>query len=164
MRLGTVSLLMLAFVCVAASMMLVPSYFAFSAELQDRKAELARVSTSLATSAEGEVGARLATLRDDVTHLSRLGTTPTGTAVVRAVLDVPRPGVRLTSFAYTPSAKPAENRLMLNGEAESRDALRKYNLALSQLPFVTRSELPISTYAKETDLPFTITLTGPLMP
>jgi hypothetical protein len=32
------------------------------------------------------------------------------------------------------------------------------------LPYVAKADLPISSFAKETDIPFSITLTGSLTP
>ncbi len=48
--------------------------------------------------------------------------------------------------------------------AQTRDALRGYVEALNQLPYVSKADLPISAYAKESAIPFMVTLTGSLQP
>lgn len=164
LRLATVTLLTLSFVVVAAGVMLVPSYLSFTQEARVKQTELAQLAGTLEAAEEKEVGARLAQLEADVTHLNRLSSQPTASGALRAVLTVSREGISLDSFAYTPNTTAGENSLVLSGTATTRDALRRYNLALSALPFVSKSDLPISAYAKETELPFTITLTGTLRP
>ncbi len=164
LRLITVALVLLAFVVVAAGVMLIPSYLAFTDELRVQQEELARVSLALESTEEKQVGARLLQLEADSAHLARLATMPSVSNTVRAVLMVPRPGIRLDQFAYSPGKDAGTQNLMISGTADTRDALRQYNLALTALPFVERSDLPISAYAQETDLMFTITLTGATQP
>jgi len=48
--------------------------------------------------------------------------------------------------------------------ADNRETLRQYLGVLDALPQVAKAELPISAYAKEKDIGFTITLTGTLEP
>lgn len=164
LRLVTVTLLVVSFVVVACGVMLVPSYLAFTDALKSKQEDLARVSSVLESSEEKEVGARLAQLEADGAHLARLASMSSVSGMARSVLAVPRPGITLEQFAYSPGKEAGEQSIMLSGKAQTRDALRQYNLALTALPFVKRSDLPISAYAQETDLMFTITLTGASTP
>ncbi len=54
--------------------------------------------------------------------------------------------------------------MTVSGMAATRDALRQYATALGGLPYVSKADLPISAYAKDSDITFTITLTGTLTP
>jgi len=161
-RLATVALVLLAAVTLMGGFMLLPAYVSFSQELKAKEVQLSQLDSALQSAQEKEVGERLARLTSDAAHLERLEQLPSGSTAVRAVLQVPREGIRITRVAFTPVGE--ESRMMLSGTATTREALRRYNLALSELPFVALSELPISTYAKETDLEFIITLTGPFTP
>ena len=163
LRLATISLVLLTIVVVAHGLLLAPAYMYARGEVQRETVELERLTASLQTSEEKEVRARLATLTTNVTYLNRLATTTTASAAIRSVLSVPRTGISLSGFTFAPPGKDA-GRMALSGTAATRDTLRAYALALGQLPFVTSADLPISAYAKENDIPFTISLTGTLRP
>ncbi len=164
MRLATVGILMLGGIVVAHGVLLLPSYLYVSEQVRSREAALASFSSTLAGSEEQEVKARIAALNEDASHLSSLAETPAASALIRALLAVPHPGIRLSGFTYTPAINGAEPKMSLSGVAASREALRRYDEALASLPYVSDTDLPISAYAKESDIAFSIALTGPLMP
>jgi len=163
-RLATVALVMLTVLIGIHAVLLAPSYIYFKEQVAAKRTQLALLEGSLTSAEEQEVGARLKSLEDDRNHLNRLASYPAFSTLMRALLEVPRSGIVLTNFSFAPGQGDAEARVMLSGVAETRTALREYNLALSSLPFVSKVDLPISTYAKETELPFTITITGSLTP
>lgn len=163
-RLATLAVTAIAFVLIAAGAMLVPSYLKYGGDLRIANTEYERLAVSLGASSEQEVSARLSALSANITHLARLDATPKASAALRAVLAIPRAGITLTGFSYTPSAKPGENRMTLTGIATTRSALQQYDLALESAAFVTTSDLPLDTFAEETNLEFIITLTGTLTP
>jgi hypothetical protein len=103
-------------------------------------------------------------LQDDAAYLTHLSATPTVSSLIRAVLKVPRPGITISGFSYSPPTGSAAGKFLILGMAATRDDLRRYDLALAALPFVTNADLPISAYAKEASIPFTITLSGSLLP
>lgn len=162
MRLAVVALALAAVVVVAHGFLLAPSYLYAARETAREQRQLDAISASLATTEEKQVSARLSALRDNVTYLGHLGAAPTASAVLRAVLAVPRPGITIGGISFTPAA--AKSQMILTGTATTRGALRQYDQALATLPFVTSADLPISAYAKDTDIPFTITLMGTLQP
>lgn len=163
-RLTTVAVIAIALVVIAGGAMLVPSYLKYGSDLRLASAEYERLALSLGASSEQEVSARLSALSANIAHLTRLETTPKASAALRAVLAIPRDGITLTGFSYTPSTKPGENRMTLTGVAATRTALQRYDLALESSAFVTSSDLPLDTFAEETNLEFIITLTGTLTP
>jgi len=163
MRLAVVLLSLLGAATLMGAAMLVPPYLAFSQELRVKEADLARLAALLDNAQEKEVGERLASLAADAEHLSRLEALPSVTGGLRAVLAVPDEGVSIAHIAFTPSASGAHT-MTLSGTAATRGALQRYEQALAALPFVESTNLPISTYAKEVDLEFIITLTGSFTP
>lgn len=163
-RLTTVGVIATALVVIAGGAMLVPSYLKYGGDLRVVNAEYERLAISLGASSEQEVSTRLSALSANIAHLTRLETTPKASAALRAVLAIPRDGIVLTGFSYMPSPKPGENRMTLTGVAGTRAALQRYDLALESAAFVTTSDLPLDTFAEETDLEFIITLTGTLTP
>lgn len=164
MRLATVAVLVFVGVALIHSVLLLPAYLYLGEQVKGREALLASLSASIDGNQEKEATARTAALTNDATYLTRLSTMPTASAAIRAVLLVPHTGIRIKGFAYAPAQTGKEAQLRVSGVAGSRDALRRYEEALSREPYVTSTELPISSYAKESDIPFTIALTGSLMP
>jgi hypothetical protein len=163
-RLATVGVFALTTVVVASGALLVPSYLYLNQEIRARATRSTELDAKLAASQGRETNQRLTALSDSAIYLARLATTTAATAALRGVLGVPHTGITLTGFVFTPSTQGANGKMILTGMATTRETLRAYDLALSQLLYVSNADLPISAYAKESAIPFTITLTGTLMP
>lgn len=164
LRLGTAMLVALACLTLLHAVLLLPTYLYARGGVERGTAALAALNASADTASEAALTARKGALNATATSLSKLKDAPTASAALQAVLAVPRPGIALTGFTFTAPASSAPARMQLTGVAASRDTLRQYAAALGVLPFVTNADLPISAYAKETDIDFTITLSGTLRP
>jgi hypothetical protein len=158
-RLGALAVGALALLTMLHGAMLVPSYAYLREQLSVRESYAAQLAAALEASEERSVDARISALKDDASYLLALADAPSTSAALRAVLMVPRPGVSLSGFSYTPPAGTAGT-MTVRGVAASREALRSYHAALSALPGVETAELPIAAYAEETDIGFIVTLTG----
>ncbi len=164
-RLTNVTIALISIVLIAHGVLLIPSYLYASAEIRREQAELDRISSSNSTDQEHSIQSHIASVKDDIEYLGRLGTLPTASGAIRAILQVPHPGIRISGFTYSaPSASTNLAQIAVTGTASTRDQLRGYVQALGQLPYVTNADLPISAYAKDSAIPFTITLTGSLVP
>jgi hypothetical protein len=165
-RLVTVSALFLTLLVMVGVLLLVPSYHS----LQSMKAEKQATLTALGGSAKvkNQNESVSAELSHTVSYLGGLDSSATASAVVRAVLLIPREDVTLSSITFSaPSAAgvaKSSAKMTLSGTAATREALRAYDLALSSAPFVSNVDLPISAYAKESNIAFTLTLTGSFKP
>lgn len=164
LRVATLGCIMLAGLVIVHGLMLLPSFFFAHNETVRETEQLAGLNASLHTSEETQVRTRLTQLSSNVAYLNKLATSTTASGALRAILAVSRTGITLTGFTVTPPAGTAFGTMRLSGMAATRDSLRAYVLALGALPFVTNADLPISAYAKENNIPFTITLTGTLLP
>lgn len=163
-RLGVVSLLLLAAALVVHGVLLLPSYLYLHQQVVDRQARVASLDAALTGSEGQQVNARVETLDANATYLARLSNAASASASIRTVLSTPHTGIRLIGFTYAPPLGAAPGRIGVTGIADTRESLRRYDAALAALPFVISADLPISAYAKESDIEFTITLTGPLTP
>ena len=163
-RLGTVAVFTFVALVGIHGVLLIPSYVFIEQQTTSREMTLAALEATLATDEEREADTRLSALRADTAYLGRLESVSTASAAIRALLVLPRAGIHLTSFTFTPPSGEKEGRMMVAGMADTRDALRRYSLALSTLSFVTSADLPISAYAKERNIPFSIALTGSFRP
>ncbi len=159
-RLTTVVILGLIFIVLIHSVLLLPAYIYLQREVSMKTAELNSLSGAAKTDQEKEAQSQLTALTDESTHLLQLASAPTASSVLRQVLAVPRPNVRLTGFTFTPPTKAGLGSMQVSGVAATRESLRSYDQALGALSFVKSADLPISDYAKESNIPFTITLTG----
>ncbi|MGB4076835.1 MAG: hypothetical protein WBK28_04000 [Minisyncoccia bacterium] len=144
--------------------LLLPSYFYVSEEASIARARLAEMSSALSSAEEETMSARLTALAADTERLKSFSHSPRASSLVRTLLALPREGVTLSRMSYVPAKKDADGRLVLAGVAKNREFLQRFHQTLSAQPFVTKAELPLSAYAQETDIDFTITLSGPLSP
>lgn len=163
-RLGTLALGILTATVLVQVFLLIPTYWYVRAEVGQLKSSVAATDAAAQSSEEQELRTRTEALSATVMRLVRLSEAPVASAAIRAVLVVPRPGIRLVGFTFTAPANGQPARMGISGIAGTRDDLRQYEAALRELSFVERADLPISAYAKESAIPFTIVLTGPLRP
>lgn len=155
-RLGTVALaLSIALISVAA-VLLIPTYIFLVGTTQEKEDRLAHIKKTLSSADEVALSARLAALSNDAAVLLALSKKRTASEQVRAALNVPRLGVTLSSFTYAPTTN--SNTLLISGTAATRDVLRGYQLALQGMSSATSATLPVSVYAKDMNIPFTITV------
>lgn len=140
----------------ASAMLLLPTYVYLTGSAQEKSTELSHITATLASADEVSLSARLTALSNDAKAIIALSKQPSISAAVRAALSTAHAGIALSGFSYKPDTKTAT--LLLTGTAKTRDALRAYQLALQNMPGATSATLPVSVYAKDTDIPFTITL------
>jgi len=164
-RVVTVALALGVVALIIHGALLMPSYLYARAEVSREQAELDRINASSSSEEEKEISARVGAVKADITYLGRLRTSATASGAIKAVLAVPHPSIALSGFTFTAAvgtSTPAS--MTISGTADTRDSLRQYVGSLGALPYVSNADLPISAYAKDADIPFTITLTGTLTP
>lgn len=159
LRLGTVVAIFATALVLAAGALLAPTYVFLAKSVAAKEARLASMRSSLSSSDDAALSARLAALRSDTGALSAIDSAHSASAIVRAALAVSRSGVALSGFEYAPAADARPGTLSLSGTAATRDALRGYQLALERASFARSASLPVSTYAKDRNIPFTIAIT-----
>ena len=168
-RLGVVLILFITALTLIAAILLLPTYVLLMESARTKQAHLTDIKSTLSSVDETELSARLAALSADAATLLALTKLPSASGIVRTMLAIARPSIALSNFTYTPAtSKPSKDgkssitvpgTLVISGTAATRDALRNYQLALQGAPFASSVTLPISTYAKDSNIPFTITIT-----
>lgn len=159
LRLSTAVSTSITILVVAAGILLIPTFVLLVQRTATKEAHLANLETVLSTSDEKVLFDHLAALANDAAALLALGEHPPVSSVIRNMLSVSRPGITLSSFSYTPATAKTPGTLALSGVAATRDALRSYQLALQSTSFATTADLPVSAYAKDSHIDFTITVT-----
>lgn len=163
-RLVTVAFGLATLLVIIHGVLLLPAYLYTHTQVAREQAELDRIAASASSAQERAVNAQINAVQADISYLGRLSTLPTASGAIRAVLTVPHPGITLSGFTYTAPTNTAEAQMTVTGTASTRDALRSYVSSFSQLSYISKADLPISAYAKDIAIPFTITLTGSLKP
>jgi Tfp pilus assembly protein PilN len=138
---------------------LVPTFIFLNQDVLSKSSELQKLSKSQ-TAEEQLAQTESAALQTEAKNLAAHDTTPTASAVLQTILAVSHSGIALEGFTYTPPDATGKGSLEINGTADTREDLRNYDESLSALPYITNADLPISDYAAESNIVFTITLTG----
>lgn len=157
LRLGVVVVALATLLVGVAAVLLLPTYVFLTGSAQEKETRLAHIKSTLSSADELALSSRLTALSNDAAALIALSKRPSASAALRGTLAIPRPGVTLSGLSYTPGA--ASSVVVLTGAASTRDALRGYQLALQNIPTVVSVTLPVSVYAKDSDITFSITIT-----
>jgi Tfp pilus assembly protein PilN len=160
MRLAGVIVIALSLLLVVHALLLLPSYIYLKREVADRTQHLAQLDQALAQDSDKQAAQRLTAIRDNAAYLETLSAIPTSSGAVRLVLSVPHAGVTLSGFSYGPTPDGKQQSMRVTGTAATRDALRNYDLALSSVPWASSVDLPISAYASESNISFSLTIEG----
>lgn len=159
MRFGIVTCWLFSALVIIAMALLLPTYFYAMQAVEATRDHLSELTSANKGPDESVVALRLSALSIDAERLSALKNAPTASSAIRAILAVSHPNVQLLGFSYTPKNAKGVRTLAVSGSADTRSALRDYQIALESNPLVENTQLPVSTYAQETDIAFTITLT-----
>lgn len=157
-HLGTLACLMITLALVVHGILLVPAQAYLREQQAVQEKRLTELSSQRASSGFEDVSARVTALSTRAAALESLAKTHPASDTIRALLDFQRPGITLTGFTFTPANAEGKGGMTLTGMAATRTSLRAFDDALSALPFVTSTDLPLSAYAKESDIPFSIAL------
>ncbi len=159
LRLGAIGAILLSALTFSATLLLVPTYLFLVNSAHTEEARLTSIEETLASSSNSGLFVRLAALTSDAATLTALANAPSASAIIRSVLAISRPGITLSGFTYTPATAGTQGTLAISGTAATRDVLRNYQLALQGWSFATSATLPVSTYAMDANIMFTITVT-----
>ncbi|MBI5405651.1 hypothetical protein HY972_01265 [Candidatus Kaiserbacteria bacterium] len=158
-RLAVVATWFASSLIIVSMALLAPTYVFLAANARSKEAHLANVVSTLSSAGDAALSARIAALSKNAAALSALAQASAASKIVRAALAIPRPGVALSGFAFTPKSAKGPGVLSISGTAATRDALRGYQLSLEKASFARSANLPVSAYAKDSDIAFTITVT-----
>jgi Tfp pilus assembly protein PilN len=154
----TVVLVALTWLVVTAGVLLIPSYVLLGTSTTVKQSDLQNIEHLLSSSDETELLGRLKKITDEAKSLRALKNVPSATHAVMTVLSVPHTGIALTGFVYVPGVGKTPRSVVVSGVASSRATLQAYQTALQSTQGISSAELPVSAYAKERAIPFTISV------
>lgn len=158
-RLGVVGLVLVTVLSVVAGVLFFPTYVYVAASIQAKEAMLASSEASSSAMNEADLEVRLKALSKNIVMLTALGKKRTASAITSQVFAIPRAGIQISNSSYVRGTAEKPDTFTITGSAATRDALRTYQLALQGAPFVRAANVPVSAYAKDTNIPFVITVT-----
>jgi len=159
LRLATLSLGALVLLIAVHGVLLLSAYAYVHEQQGVQEKRLTALSEQRADSGFNDLSARIALFTERATALQLVQKAPTASEALRAVGEVSRRGITLSSFAFTAGQKGTPGRMTVAGTASTRESLRSFDAALGALPSVKTTDLPLSSYAKESAIPFSIVLT-----
>ncbi|MFA6407964.1 MAG: hypothetical protein WCW36_00605, partial [Candidatus Paceibacterota bacterium] len=125
-----------------ASILLVPTYVFLVNSAQTKEERLADVTAKLSSAEDVALAARITTLSNYMQNLIEFSSYSSVSSVLRSVLATPRPGITISGFTYTAHTGKNPAILAISGSAQTREALRGYQLALQGAPFAISANLP----------------------
>jgi hypothetical protein len=159
LRVCVVIAVLITILMLAASALLIPAYVFLNGSVNTKKTSLAHIETTLSSAEGEELSTRLATLAANAETLTTLSDSASLSTTIRDILSVSRPGVTLSGLSLTRSKDKSPGTAIVTGLSATRDALRNYQLALQGSQFALSASLPVSAYAKDSNIAFTITIT-----
>lgn len=158
-RIGVVILVFVTGLTIIAAILLIPTYLFLDTSTSVKEARLANMDSTLSSSDEAALLARLSALSSNTAKLTALADAPSASATISEILAISHPGVSLSGFVYTPSVGNSPTTLIISGSATTRDSLRNYQVTLQGTSFISSATLPVSAYASDTNISFAITVT-----
>jgi hypothetical protein len=163
-RLVTILVILATIAVVVHAVLLVPTYLYVSNIHTQAKTQLTSLSQHV-PGGDADASTRLERLEQDATRLLASGTQSSSSMLMQKFLAVPHEGVALQSFTVDVGGAQANSmKARFSGVSSSREALRSFHSRLSALSFVVSADLPLSVYAKDKDIPFSIDVTGTITP
>lgn len=159
LRMCVVAVVLAIVLTLVSAVLLFPTYVFLSKSYTIKEDRLVGIESAISSADGTAFSARLSALSGDVEVLTKLGSTRSVSEIVRTALAIPHLGIAISGLAYSPATGKNSGILAVSGIATSRDSLRNYQMALQGAPFSTSAVLPVSAYAKDSDIVFTITVT-----
>ncbi len=158
-RLATVVVLMVMMLVLVATILLLPSYVFLSKNENAKKSQLMSIGSETSSDDEKKLSTRLSLLSDNTKRLVAMNKTQSISTIVNKVLAINHSGISLSGFSYTSAVGDKSGVLVVSGTASTRGALRNYQLVLESSSFALSANLPVSAYAKDSQIEFSITIT-----
>ncbi|HEC94043.1 MAG TPA: hypothetical protein ENI56_01560 [Candidatus Kaiserbacteria bacterium] len=162
-RLSTVVVVAFSVLVLVQMALLFPSYTMLQARYHQLKTTSEYLAQITAQNIQS-IKTRINALNAQATFLGTLSTTPSATVAIKQVLNIARNGVILKEITYTAPQKGKQAQIIISGIANDRRTLQAYQESLQLAPYISSADLPVSVYAKDTNIKFTITLTGSFLP
>jgi len=158
LRMSTLAFLFFALLIAVHALLLIPTYSYAVSEKEVQEERVAELSKRREVSGFTDISERVEAFMMRAKSLEELRTLPSVSDFIRLVLAVPANGITMTSFVWSAPLGGSEGSMRITGTAKTRESLSAFDRALQNVQYVRSTDLPLSAYAREQDIPFTITL------
>lgn len=134
---------------------LLPAYITAKVHVDELASELTVITKTATTDENSSVAAIAADVNAKLAKYDEIKNAVKIAPLVTQFLDNPTAGITLEQFQFDSSNMT----LTLNGAAKTRDALLAFQTKLQQFPNVITVNIPISSFVKQKDVSFTVTIT-----
>ena len=155
-RTQTVWLLLLAVAATVIGLMLFPAYVLVTSQVN-----VSEVEADVARARVGEhdtTNKVLDAASDEARQIVAQAAEPELTTVLETIESLIPSGVEASAYALSRSGSEVAP-VLVRGTASSRTVLATFRDALQAHPLIAKVDLPISNFAKERDISFSVTLT-----
>jgi hypothetical protein len=156
-RLAVVVLGMVTALALVGAVLMIPTYTYLAQTLESKRALLGSREQTPAPD-EPRSAERAEALGQRIRLLKTVAAAPSPSVTLREVLAVPHESISIFNLHYLPKTAEKEGTVMISGTAASRETLHAYQRALEATTFARTVDLPVAAYAKDTNIPFTITV------
>ncbi len=158
-RLFVVFLLMLLLAEGIMVVLLVPTFILMRSHEQDLNAQLLEYSVLAAEGEGSSFNVLLKQTTEKLNELSPLRNKARTSEAVIKIVSIKPAGVHLERFTYKAGKDFVTGDIVIDGKSDTRDALLLFRKALEAEPSFSAIRLPVSNFALEKDIPFSVGLT-----
>jgi hypothetical protein len=158
LRLATIGAFLFAGLTFLLVLSLLPAFIAASAkesQLESASAALQKLKQDESTA---QVVKQLAVTKSKMDALQSMQAPLTGSDVIAKTVGALSTGISLQSILYQPDGK--SHKVTIMGNASTREALLAFQTNLEHTTPFLKADIPVDELAKNTDVSFTITVTG----
>ncbi|HZS43189.1 MAG TPA: hypothetical protein VFA52_03160 [Candidatus Paceibacterota bacterium] len=142
---------------VIASAFLLPSYLLSYRKVADLNDQSAGIKTDIATKTDPNLAKFLTSLKGNLSALKIDNKTGNSSFYIKEITDKKTSGITVNQFFVNYGAEGST--ILIKGNANKRDDLTQFYHSLQTIKDFTKVELPISAFAADRDIDFTMTLT-----
>ncbi len=144
----------------SAVILLLPSYLPLSSQKQSFESQLDAAKQRLSREKADEIESSVRGLNDRLAFFSQQGeNTRQISALIKQILSVKSPSIKLLTFAYQKGTQEKKNEQMLiQGTATTRNAFLAFTKALETMSGVSEVQSPPANLMKDENLEFNLTI------
>jgi hypothetical protein len=157
-RLVVVALLILIIAEGILAVLLVPTIILVTSHEEDLKTRLSEYGALAEEGTGGSFNALLKETTEKLTELSPEKNKALPTEAIIKIVEAKPKGVHVERFTYKAGKDFSTGDIVIEGKSDTREALLLFRKALEGVPGFTTVKLPVSNFAQEKDIPFSMSV------
>lgn len=142
---------------VVASVFLLPSYLLSNRKLADLNEQNSQIKQDIQKKTDPNLAKFLSSLKGNLAALKITNTTGSSSVPIKEITDKKTSGITLNQFFI--NYNDSGSSIIVSGNAKTRDYLTTFYHDIQSIPDFSKVDLPISDFAADKNIDFTMTLT-----